>query len=182
MFANKSELERGIDEIKKSPSNIGKIELIVRRPSVGGREVVEKADLDITSGLVGDNWLERGTKRTRSSSVYSDMQINIMNSRCIALIAKSKDRWPLAGDQFFIDLDLSKENLPAGTVLEIGSAKLLITAEPHLGCKKFLERFGKDAVMLVNSDIGKAMNLRGVNARVLQAGTVQTGDTVKKAL
>ncbi len=180
MFTSKDELENGIAEIKSSPSTTGTVELIVTRPKNEEREVIEMGKLDTEQGLIGDNWLSRGYRKTSDGSAHPDMQITLMNARAIALIAGTKERWPLSGDQFFIDLDLSKQNLPPGTVLDIGSAKLEVTAEPHLGCKKFLDRFGKDAVMFVNSNEGKKLNLRGVNAKVIQPGTVKTGDRVQK--
>ena len=180
MFASMGELESGVCHIKKSPGDIGTVELIVRRPDVNTREVVEFGELNLEHGLVGDNWLSRGFRQRPDGSAHPDMQLNIMNSRCAALIAKTKDRWPLAGDQFYVDLDLSYANLPPGSVLHIGSAKIAITAEPHLGCKKFLERFGKDAVTFVNSEQGKLLNLRGLNAKVLTPGAVRVGDKILK--
>jgi hypothetical protein len=175
------ELENGLPEIRKSPADSGTVDLIVRRPGTGEREVIESGELDTETGLIGDNWLSRGYKGTSDGSAHPDMQLNLMNSRAIDLIAGSKDRWPLAGDQFFVDMDLSDENLPPGTILDIGTAKIMITSEPHLGCKLFLERFGKDAVKFVNSDTGKKLNLRGVNARVLSSGTVKVGDKISKS-
>lgn len=180
MFTSMDELERGLSDIKSSPKETGAVELIVRRPETGEREVLEQAELDSTHGMVGDNWLTRSDGKGRRATANPDMQINLMNSRSISVIAQTRDRWPLAGDQFYVDLDLSAENLPAGTVLEIGTARLEVTSEPHLGCKKFKERFGKDAVLFVNSDEGKALNLRGINARVTVAGVVKSGDTIRK--
>ena len=108
------------------------------------------------------------------------MQLNIMNSRAIAVIARERNRWSLAGDQLYIDLDLSDENLPPGTRLEIGSAIVEITPIPHNGCKKFANRFGIDAVKFVNSPVGKQLHLRGINAKVVQSGTIHTGNIVRK--
>lgn len=180
MYSSRIELESGINTIRMSPAESGIVELIVRRPQVGEREIIDYGEFDVVEGLVGDNWLNRGFRKRPDGSAHPDMQINIMNSRCISLIAKTRERWKYAGDQLYIDLDLSKDNLPAGTILEIGTANLEITNEPHLGCKKFLERFGKDAVLFVNSEEGKLLNLRGVNARVTKSGIIRTGDRVRK--
>ena len=174
------ELEAGLKDIALSPKDNGHIEMIVRRPADEQREVLTEAKLDLTEGLVGDNWKTRGSKRTPDGCAHPEMQINIMNARVIALLAQDKDRWQLAGDQLFIDMDLSAENLPAGTRLSLGSAILEITAMPHTGCKKFAERFGQDAIRFVNSPTGKELHLRGINAKVIQAGTIQVGDTVIK--
>jgi hypothetical protein len=179
-YLTTEELEAGLEDIYLSPKNDGRIEMIVRRPEVEKREILLEAKLDLVEGLVGDNWKARGSMSTPDGSAHPEMQINIMNSRVIKLLAQEKERWQLAGDQLFIDMDLSVENLPAGTRLELGSAVLEVTAKPHTGCKKFAARFGQEAIKFVNSPLGKELHLRGINARVVQSGVIQTGDIVKK--
>ncbi|PON14259.1 MOSC domain-containing protein [Candidatus Entotheonella serta] len=174
------ELETGLDRIRQSPPDVGPLELIVRRPQIGTREVLESGELDRDEGLVGDNWRTRGSSRSADGTAHPDMQINIMNARVIALVAQQKDRWPLAGDQLFIDLDLSANNVPPGTHLALGSAILEVTDQPHTGCKKFVERFGVDALKFISSPVGKALQLRGINAKVIHPGIIQVGDIVKK--
>ena len=174
------ELEAGLDEILAAPQDEGVLRLIVRRPRIEEREVLEKAQLDLVEGLVGDNWKTRGSSRTPNGSSHPDMQINIMSARVIALVAQSPDRWQLAGDQLFLDLDLSAANLPPGTRLSLGSAVLEVTDQPHTGCKKFVERFGIEAMKFVNSPRGKQLHLRGINARVVQPGVIRRGDLAKK--
>ena len=110
------------------------------------------------------------------------MQLNIMNARVISLIAGKQQHWPLAGDQLFVDLDLSLMNLPAWTRLAIGSAIVQVTDQPHTGCAKFTSRFGVDAMNFVNSPIGRELCLRGINARVIQTGTVRVGDRIRKLI
>lgn len=174
------ELEAGLEEILKSPRDRGVVKLIVRRPETERREVLEEGVLDPAFGLEGDNWLSRGSRATPDGSAHPEMQLNIMNSRVIALVAQDPERWALAGDQLYIDMDLSPENLPPGTRLSIGSAIIEVTSPPHTGCKKFVARFGKDAMVFVNSGIGKKLNLRGINAKVVQGGVVHTGDVAEK--
>lgn len=174
------ELEAGLDEIRQSPQDEGVLEMIVRRPRTGEREVLEEGELDLIEGLVNDNWRTRGSSQTADGSSHPDMQLNIMNSRVIALVAQHKEHWQLAGDQLFIDLDLSAENLPPGTRLAVGSSVIEVTPQPHNGCKKFVERFGLEAMKFVNSPVGKQLHLRGINAKVVQAGLVRVGDIVKK--
>jgi hypothetical protein len=176
-----SELEAGVDEIRQSPKDHGVLKLIVRRPAVDEREVLNEGELDLRLGLVGDTWKDRPSSRTSDASAHPDMQLNIMNSRVIALVARDRDRWPLAGDQLYVDLDLSAENLPPGTRLAFGSAVIEVTAQPHTGCKKFLARFGLDAMKFVNSPLGKDLHLRGINAKVVQPGVIRVGDVVRKA-
>ncbi len=175
-----AELEAGLEHIRQAPRDQGKLAMIVRRPAVDEREVLTTAELDPAQGLVGDNWRVRGSTRTADGSAHPDMQLNIMNARAIALLAQDEERWPLAGDQLYIDLDLSAENLPPGTQLQIGAAIVEVTAQPHTGCQKFMARFGDDALKFVNSPVGKELHLRGINAKVVQGGVIQAGDTVRK--
>jgi hypothetical protein len=175
-----AELEAGLDTIRQSPKDEGVIALIVRRPQVDAREVLEEGELDLVEGLVGDTWKVRRSTRTPDGAPHPDMQLNVINARVIALVAQEKDRWPLAGDQLFIDMDVSQENLPPGTRLALGSAVIEVTDQPHTGCKKFAARFGLDALKLVNSPVGRQLQLRGVNAKVAQPGVIRVGDLVKK--
>jgi MOSC domain len=175
-----AELEAGLDHIRQSPKDEGALQLIVRRPKVGEREVLEEGALDVDEGLVGDTWRARAISRSADGMADPQTQLNIMNARTIALVAGPKERWPLAGDQLFIDIDLSEDNVPAGTRLAIGSAVIEVSEEPHTGCKKFVARFGVDAVKFVNSAVGRQLHLRGVNARVVQPGVIRVGDAARK--
>jgi hypothetical protein len=175
-----AELEAGLDEIRRAPKDEGVLELIVRRPNIEEREVLEEGELHLAEGLVGDNWSRRKSSRTPDGSAHPDMQLNIMNVRVIALVAQDKARWQLAGDQLYLDLDLSAENLPAGTRLAIGSAVIEVSPQPHTGCKKFVSRFGLEAMKFVNSELGRELHLRGINARVIQPGRIRVGNRAKK--
>lgn len=174
------QLDAGLAHVRAAPADAGRVEMIVRRPDTGEREVLDSAELCTENGLLGDNWLSRGSPRTEDGSAHPEMQLNLMNARVAELITGTRERWPLAGDQFYLDLDLSENNLPPGTRLRLGEAVIEITAVPHLGCLKFKERFGADAVAFVNSGEGKALHLRGLNAKVIQPGTVRVGDPVAK--
>lgn len=176
------ELHAGLDHVRQSPRLSGTVEMIVCRPAVGERRVLPQGHLDLALGLRGDNWRQRGYRKSADGAAQLDMQLNLMNARAIDLIAGSRERWPLAGDQFFVELDLSYDHLPPGTLLEIGTAVIQVTAEPHLGCRKFQERYGKAAAMFVNSDAGKALNLRGINARIVEGGVVLQGDSIRKRI
>jgi hypothetical protein len=174
------ELEAALDHLREAPKDEGILQLIVCRPDVDQRDVMEEAELDPFRGLIGDNWVVRGSSRTPDGSAHPEMQINIMNARVTALVAQEKERWPLAGDQLYIDMDLSKENLPAGSRIQVGSAVLEVSPLPHTGCHKFVSRFGLDAMKFVNSTIGKQLCLRGINAKVVQGGVVKVGQAAKK--
>lgn len=174
------ELEAGLAGIRRSPVSEGTVELIVRRPAENQREVLDQADLDLTEGLVGDGWRLRGSSRTEDGSAHRGMQLTLMNARVIALVAGGRERWPLAGDQLYVDLDLSRDNLPPGTRLSVGSAIVEVTDELHTGCAKFTERFGRAAIRFVNSPAGRALRLRGMYAKVVEPGRVRQGDAIRK--
>jgi MOSC domain-containing protein YiiM len=142
--------------------------------------VLTEATLNTVDGLVGDTWSTRGSRQTEDGSPHPDRQLTVMNARVAAFVARREDRWALAGDQLYVDLDLRVANLPPGTRLSVGTAVIEITAESHTGCKKFNERFGREALRFVNSPEGRAQRLRGVNTNVVEAGQVRVGDTIRK--
>ena len=174
------ELEAALDHLREAPKDEGEVQLIVCRPYVDQRTVLDTAELDPLKGLIGDNWPVRGSSKTPDGSAHPEMQINIMNSRVTALVAQERDRWQLAGDQLYIDMDLSKDNLPAGARIQVGSAVLEVSPLPHTGCHKFVSRFGVEAMKFVNSTVGKELCLRGINAKVVQGGVVKVGQVAKK--
>jgi hypothetical protein len=175
------ELEAGLSEVLRAPKDSGVLALIVQRPATGKRNPVEYGSLSVDDGLTGDNWKSRGSGMTPDRSAHPDMQLNIMNVRATALIAQDPRRWPLAGDQLYIDLDLGAENLPAGSRLRLGKAIVEVTSIPHTGCRKFVQRFGRDAMEFVNSEVGRQHNLRGINAKVIQGGEISVNDIVAVA-
>jgi len=174
------ELEAGLEHIRRAPKDHGTLKMIVLRPREDEREVVERGELSLSEGLVGDNWKKRGSKHTPDGSAHLYAQITVMNARATELLAQREERWCLAGDQLYVDFDLSDENIPPGTRLAIGSAILEVSAEPHTGCKKFSARFGVDAMKFVNAPEGKRLHLRGINTKIVQPGTVRIGDIVSK--
>ena len=177
----RDELEAGLAEILRAPAAEGTVELIVRRPAVEEREVLEEATVDLTDGLVGDNWRTRGSRRMPDGAANPDAQLTVMNARAANLVAAGvRERWELAGDQFYVDFDLSEANLPAGTQLALGSAVIEVTADPHTGCAKFHARFGGDAHTFVNTREHRHLRLRGLNAKVVEPGTVRAGDSIRK--
>jgi hypothetical protein len=172
-------LEAGLDGVRAAPADTGRVELIVRRPEVDAREVVDEATLDAGGGLVGDNWHVKPSLKTGAPN--PEAQLTVMNARVTALVAgEDRERWALAGDQLYVDLDLSYRNLPPGTRLQVGEAVIEVTEEPHRGCGKFSSRFGVEALKFVNSAVGRELNMRGINTRIVTGGVVRTGDAVTK--
>jgi hypothetical protein len=176
----RSELEAGLDEVRRAPATLGVLEMIVRRPRVEARELLDAGMLDPTTGLAGDNWAEREHSRTPDGSLDLEVQLTVMNARAARLVAGDRSRWALAGDQLYVDFDLGAGNLPPGARLAIGAAVIEVSAEPHTGCGKFVKRFGVDAMKFVNSPVGRELRLRGINAKVVTPGEIRVGDAVKK--
>ena len=173
-------LRAGLDHIRQSPRTTGVLELIVRRPRTEAREVLDSGELDLAEGLVGDNWRERGSSQTPDGSAHPEMQLTLTNTRAMAVVAREEERWPLAGDQLYVDFDLSVDNIPPGTRLSLGEAVIEITEPPHTGCKKYAARFGLEALKFISSPEGKRLQLRGVNARIVRPGAIRVGDVVRK--
>jgi len=174
------ELEAGMEHIRQSPKDQGTLKMIVRRPSVDEREVLHEGELNTAEGLAGDTWKVRVSVHSKDGLANPNKQITIINARTIALLAQSEEHWPLAGDQLYVDMDLSDDNIPPGTQLAIGSAILEVSPDPHTGCQKFSSRFGMEALKFVNSPEGKQLHLRGINTKVIQAGTIRVGDAIWK--
>jgi hypothetical protein len=168
-----AELSAGLDVVKGSPASDGPVEMIVARPGVGERLELDSVRLDVSSGIVGDSWSIRPDPSL-------DAQVTLMNVRAVALIAGSRDRWALAGDQLYVDFDLGLANLPAGSRIRVGESVLEVSEVPHTGCQKFSQRFGVDALRFVNSTEGTALRLRGVNTRIVTGGVVAIGDRATK--
>lgn len=168
-----------LDRVREAPADSGRLELIVRRlPAHGEREILDEARLDLDQGLVGDRWAARDV---RSTPAYLAAQLTVISTRMLAVIEPDRARWPVAGDQLYVDLDLSVDALPSGSRLAIGSAVIEVSAEPHTGCAAFGARFGSQALRWINSPIGRAHRLRGLNARVVEPGAIRVGDVIRRA-
>ena len=179
---SRGELEARLGSVRSAPADEGTLDLIVRRPAIEEREILDEAEIDLEAGMAGDIWADRPSQK--SGSPNPEAQVTVMSARAAALVAGGQDPhgWAQAGDQLYVDFDLSEANLPVGSRIEIGDAVLEVSDEPHLGCGKFVRRFGVDALKLVNSPEGRALRLRGVNTRVVKPGRVAKGDTVRKPL
>ncbi|MEJ7600196.1 MAG: hypothetical protein WKG01_19970 [Kofleriaceae bacterium] len=167
------ELEAGLAEIRRAPVDHGIVALIARRPRPAERDVLAEATLDPEVGLVGDRWLDKPDR-------VPGKQLTLMGVRAIRLLVPDEQDWPLAGDQLYVDLSLAGDNLPPGTRLAVGEAVIEVSVEPHRGCAKFTQRFGSEAMRWVNDQTGRALNLRGINARIVEGGTVRRGDVIRK--
>jgi MOSC domain-containing protein YiiM len=175
------ELTDHLDTLRAAPRRVGTLTLVVRRPAVDARELLETAELDPEHGLVGDNWLDRATSHARASGAHLKAQLTVMNARMVGFLAGSELEQAQAGDQLYVDLDIGRDNLPAGTRLAIGETAIIeVSPKPHNGCAKFKARFGDDALAFVNSPVGQELRLRGLNARIVVAGTVRRGDSVTR--
>ena len=178
MHRDSKTLNDQMSQIMAAPKDGGVVDLIVARPESDERQILETAELDVDDGLIGDNWKARGNRHTPDGRANKETQLTLMNSRVANAITDTKSEWALAGDQIYIDMDLSVQNLPAGTHLRVGTATIRISEQPHTGCKKFVERFGADALRFVNTGPGAEARFRGLNAQIIESGTVRHGDKV----
>ncbi|WP_030435581.1 hypothetical protein [Actinoplanes subtropicus] len=177
------EIRERLPLVRRSPRDLGALALAVCRPAVDAREVLSHAELDLETGLIGDGWSRRAGSRT-DPSPNPERQLTVINSRFIELIAgPDRDAWALAGDQLYVDLDLSVDALPTGSRLAIGDRAVIeVTEPPHNGCAKFAARFGRDAHKIVWTEEGQRLRLRGLNARVIVGAPIATGDAVRVTL
>lgn len=180
LHRTRDQIEAGLGEVRASPRGTGSVEMIVARPSEGDRSVLVEAAFTIEEGLVGDSWSLRPTRTGPGGGPDPQRQVTLMNARYLDLIAGTRQRWPLAGDQLLVDLDLSTDHLAPGDRLALGTVVLEVTAPPHTGCSGFMARFGKDALAVAGDRSLRHLNLRGIHARVVASGTVRTGDDVTK--
>lgn len=179
--ATTSDLEAALDHLRAAPADEGTVTLVVRRPERFEREIVAEAVIDVDDGLLGDNWLSRATSRAIAEGRHRDAMITVMGSRMVGLLADTDEGRALAGDQLYVDLDLSHDNLPAGSRIAVGDEVVLeVSAKPHAGCAKFKARFGEETVAFVNSEEGTRLRLRGLNASVVHGGVVRRGDVVRR--
>ncbi len=178
---SRDRLAAGLDHVRDSPRDAGRLVLMARRPAPGERDLPSEAVLDRVAGLAGDNWFTRGSTSTPDGAADPQRQVTVMNARVAELVAGGTDRMPLAGDQLYVDLDISVDNLPTGSLLSVGHAVLQVSGAPHLGCAKFVERFGAEAMRFVNSGLGRQLRLRGMNTHVVVPGAIRVGDLAAKA-
>jgi MOSC domain-containing protein YiiM len=169
-----------LDSVRSAPGDGGLVEHIVLRPAVDERVIASHAQLDVVEGVVGDTWRVRGSSRTPDGLGHPDSQVTLMSTRVLAAIEPDVARWPLAGDQLLVDADLSIANLPPGTRFAVGTAVLEVSEMPHTGCAKFSARFGSDALRWINSPTGRELRMRGMNATIVESGTVRVGDAIRR--
>jgi hypothetical protein len=174
------DFDRSLPDIDAAPADLGRLERIVRRPAVNERELVATAELDPVVGLVGDDWQARGSKAMPDGSADPEAQLTVISTRVLRALEPDESRWPVAGDQLYVDLDLRVDTLPAGSRLAIGDAIIEISAKPHTGCDKFAARFGIDALAWISTPVGKAHRMRGLNARIVEGGTIAVGDVIRR--
>ena len=174
------DFDASLSDIDAAPADLGRLVRIVRRPAVDQRELVDTARLDPVVGLVGDSWQARGSRATPDGSADPEAQLTVISTRVLQALEPDESRWPEAGDQLYVDLDLRVDTLPAGSRLAIGGAVIEVSAKPHNGCEKFAARFGIDALAWISTPVGKAHRMRGLNARIVEGGTIAVGDVIRR--
>ncbi len=174
------ELNDKMDWLLDSPKDGGVVRGIVVRPATDEREELQEARLSPEGGVEGDRWASTAQRKLKDGRLNPDVQVTLTNARLIELLAKERSRWSLSGDQIYVDMDLSMENLQPGQRLAIGSTVLEISEVPHRGCSKYRSRFGQAGFDLVDSARGRELRFRGVYAQIVKEGTVGVGDQIHK--
>lgn len=163
-------LETRLAELPPAPRDLGTLTLIVRRREGGTRELLERVALTPEEGLPGDAW-------GRRPPLNPEAQLAVIQTDIAELIANGQPL-PLFGDNLFLNLDLSRENLPTGSRLRVGAAVLEVTPKPHNGCAKFHARFGAAALRFASHPDRRHLNLRGIYLKVVEGGELAVGDAV----
>jgi MOSC domain-containing protein YiiM len=164
------QLEKGLAALAP-PKDVGRLALIVVRGDDGRRDAPGRVALSPERGVTGDAWFRDHPEKT-------DMQIAMMRVDVAELVANGQPL-SLPGDNLLVELDLSAENLPAGSRLRVGTVLLEVTPAPHQGCLKFRQRFGKDALRLTADPRFRDLRLRGIYVKVVEAGQVAVGDSIE---
>ncbi len=163
-------LTTALAALPKAPADVGTIDLLVARGDNGERALPESALLTIDGGLTGDRW-------ARQQKYGPGYQLATTQTGFARVVANGQSL-ALHGDNLFLDLDLSRANLPAGSILQLGGAVTSVTEIAHNGCKKWVQRFGLPAMQLNMTPEFQQMRLRGLYLRVVEAGVVNVGDRV----
>jgi hypothetical protein len=161
------EIIAGFEALPPPPKDRGRLSLIVRRYPDGHREILSSTRLTPEEGVPGDGWNRRPPRKI-------DAQLAVIRIDIAELLA-GEQSVTLVGDQLFVDLNISSENLPTGTRLRVGNAEVEMTPEPHNGCLKFKDRFGQEALDFVNAKATRDQNRRGVYWKVVKAGEITDG-------
>jgi hypothetical protein len=167
-----SELDRRLDAMRASPRDVGIVRALVRRADGGGRrELLDSVTLSEVEGMPGDAWGRRPdrTPESQLTAVEWGVAELIANGHPIALF----------GDQLFLELDLSKGNLPVGSRVRLGAAVLEVSPKAHNGCQKYRRRFGPDALRFASRPDSRHRNFRGIYFRVVTEGLVRVGDPAR---
>jgi hypothetical protein len=177
----RAEIEAGIGPVLQSPAEGAAVEALFSRPAPGKRLDLPALEVSVSGGIAGDHWSLGCWKTLPDGSPDPDVQVSLMNRRMLHLIAGARDNWARAGNNIIVDMDLSIDNLPIGQRLRVGTAELEIGPVANTGCDFFIERYGRDACVFVNTGIAKQKRLRGVYARVVKDGQIRIGDIIRKA-
>lgn len=180
LHRTREELASALPYVAASPKDGGSVALIVVRPDHGRRETPDRVRISAQDGVEGDHWSKGCWLETDDGAPHPDVQINLMCTRAAEVIAGDPALWPAAGNNFFVDIDLSPDNLPAGTRLALGTAEIEITDQPNKGCQVFIDHYGRDACIFVNTGPGWSLRMRGLYARVVQNGDVRLDDRIRK--
>jgi hypothetical protein len=164
-------LEAALLALPAAARDEGRVDLLVARGPAGERQLHDAALLTAAGGMPADRWFGNGRFGV-------DYQLATTRTDVARLIANGQPL-ELHGDNLFLSLDVSTENLPVGTLLQLGAARLRVTPVPHNGCKKWVQRFGLNPMQLNLDPRFRSLRLRGLYLQVVEDGLVRVGDSVR---
>ncbi|CAN1577166.1 hypothetical protein MCELHM10_04085 [Paracoccaceae bacterium] len=175
-FISPEALTAALPEVLAAPRELGAVRLLCMRPKPNLRSFPDRLTLTRAAGVVGDFEASRPWLVLEDGSPDPRNQVSIMSARVLDLVWRDGNPRSHPGDNIACDLDLSHANLPAGTLLQAGTAVLRVSDEPNDGCAKWKVRMGKAAYDWTRAHA--AYRLRGLYCSVEQDGEITLEDAL----
>lgn len=176
----RAELDRAWPDIMAAPKDGAAIEMLCLRPAMGERRFVDEIHVTREEGIPGERWLTQPWMRLPGGQPDPAIQVSFLQRRVLDLVWRDREGTPHPGDTFVVDMDLSEANLPAGSLLQVGSAVLEVSTVFNNACAKWKKRYGDDALDWVRAYENKEFRPRGVLAKVHRDGVFRAGDRLTR--
>ncbi|MDQ1900726.1 hypothetical protein RAH32_09770 [Paracoccus sp. WLY502] len=178
--ATASDLARALPHVLAAPKDDARADCLCFRPgfnqrSFPGRLVMTRAD-----GIPGERWGKAPWLKLPDGSPDPRIQVSILPRRVMDAVWLDRENTPHPGDTIICDLDTSEANLPAGTLLQAGTAVLRVSDVFNDGCVKWKVRYGQAAKDWITAPGHPELRLRGILCSVERDGDVHLGDPIRK--
>ncbi|MEF3048329.1 MOSC domain-containing protein [Pseudotabrizicola sp. L79] len=175
-----AELMAALPQVLAAPKTDARIDGLCFRPAFNQRQFPDSLTLTRDQGVPGERWLTAPWMKLPDGSPDPRIQVSILPLRVMDLVWRDREGQPHPGDTIVADLDMSEANLPAGTLLQAGTAVVRVSDAFNDACVKWKVRYGKDAKDWVKAPGHPPLRLRGVLCSVEQDGIVRLGDRLRK--